>query len=100
MVTFKEISIDTNSRTVTVNGNEAILTPKEYELLLFFLINRNRVLTKDAIVEHLWSDHIEMAASIDFIYTHLNNLRKKIKQAGGTDHIRTIYGTGYKLSEE
>jgi DNA-binding response OmpR family regulator len=41
-----------------------------------------------------------MAASIDFIYTHLNNLRKKIKQAGGTDHIRTIYGTGYKLSEE
>jgi DNA-binding response OmpR family regulator len=99
MVTFKEISIDTNSRTVQVNGNEVILTPKEYDLLLFFLINRNRVLTKEAIVEHLWSDHIEMADTLDFIYTHLNNLRKKIKQAGGTDHIRTIYGTGYMFTE-
>jgi len=90
--------VDTNSRTVTVKEKEIILTPKEYDLLLFFLINRNRVLTRETIAEHLWSDQIEMAGSLDFIYTHLNNLRKKIKIAGGADYIKTIYGTGYKLS--
>jgi DNA-binding response OmpR family regulator len=90
--------VDTNSRTVTVKEKEIILTPKEYDLLLFFLINRNRVLTRETIAEHLWPDQTEMAGSLDFIYTHLNNLRKKIKIAGGADYIKTIYGTGYKLS--
>lgn len=98
VISFNEISVDTNSRTVTVKEKEIILTPKEYDLLLFFLINRNRVLTRETIAEHLWSDQIEMAGSLDFIYTHLNNLRKKIKIAGGADYIKTIYGTGYKLS--
>jgi DNA-binding response OmpR family regulator len=66
--------------------------------LLYFLINRNRVLTKEALAEHLWSDHIEMADNLDFIYTHLNNLRKKIKKAGGPGYIKTIYGMGYKFT--
>jgi DNA-binding response OmpR family regulator len=98
IITFKEISADTNARAVTVKGEEITLTPKEYDLLLFFLINRNRVLTKETIAEHLWADHIEMADTLDFIYTHLNNLRKKIRLAGGADYIQTIYGTGYKFS--
>jgi len=96
---FNEIIIDTDSKSVSVNHVEIILTRKEYDLLLFFLINKNRVLTKEAIAEHLWADNIELADNFDFIYTHLNNIRKKIKQAGGTDYIRTIYGMGYKFSE-
>jgi DNA-binding response OmpR family regulator len=99
IITFNEISINTDSKTLSINGKELALTKKEYDLLLFFLINKNRVLTKEAIAEHLWGDNIDMADSFDFIYTHLNNIRKKIKHAGGKDYIKTIYGMGYKLSQ-
>jgi two-component system OmpR family response regulator len=67
--------------------------------LLFFLINKNRILTKEAIAEHLWDDNIDLADNFDFIYTHLNNIRKKIRRAGGTDYIKTFYGMGYKFTE-
>jgi DNA-binding response OmpR family regulator len=100
IITFNDISINTGSKTLSINGNELALTKKEYDLLLFFLINKNRVLTKEAIAEHLWGDNIDIADSFDFIYTHLNNIRKKIKHAGGKDYIKTIYGMGYKLSQE
>jgi len=97
---YKEISIDTDSKSVTVNGKEIKTTKKEYDLLLFFFVNKNRVLTKEVIAEHLWDDNIDLADSYDFIYTHLNNIRKKIKSAGGNDYIKTIYGMGYKFSEQ
>lgn len=100
IVTFNEISIYTDSKKVLVNSQEIVLTQKEYEILLFFIINKNRVLTKDAIAEHLWVDSIELASNFDFIYTHLNNIRKKIKNAGGNDYIKTMYGMGYKFSEK
>jgi DNA-binding response OmpR family regulator len=99
IITFNEISVNTESKSVSVNGKELIFTRKEYDLLLFFLINRNRVLTKEAIAEHLWEDNIEMADNYDFIYTHLNNIRRKIRLAGGVDYIKTLYGMGYKLSQ-
>jgi DNA-binding response OmpR family regulator len=99
IITFNEMSVNTDSKTLSINGKELALTKKEYDLLLFFLINKNRVLTKEAIAEHLWGDNIDLADSFDFIYTHLNNIRKKIKQAGGKDYIKTIYGMGYKLSQ-
>jgi DNA-binding response OmpR family regulator len=100
VVSFNEISVNTDSKTVTIHDQEIFLTKKEYDLLLFFLINRNRVLTREAIAEHLWSDSADLADSFDFIYTHLNNIRKKIKTAGGTDYIRTLYGMGYKFSDQ
>jgi len=56
-------------------------------------------MTKEAIAEHLWDDNIDLADNFDFIYTHLNNLRRKIKSKGGTDYINTIYGMGYKFGE-
>jgi DNA-binding response OmpR family regulator len=96
---FNEISINTDSKSVAIKGKEIALTKKEYDLLLFFLINKNRILTKEAIAEHLWDDNIDLADNFDFIYTHLNNIRKKIRRAGGTDYIKTFYGMGYKFTE-
>jgi len=96
---FHEISIDTESKSVSIKGKNIILTKKEYDLLLFFIINKNRVLTKEAIAEHLWEDNIDLADNFDFIYTHLNNIRKKIKSAGGSDYIKTLYGMGYKFTD-
>jgi DNA-binding response OmpR family regulator len=98
ILTFNEISVDTESKSVTIKGNTIVLTKKEYDLLLFFLINKNRVLTKEAIAEHLWEDNIDMSDTFDFIYTHLNNLRRKIRSAGGADYIKTLYGMGYKFT--
>jgi DNA-binding response OmpR family regulator len=100
IITFNEIIVNAASRTVAVKGVELSLTRKEYDLLQFFITNKNRVLTKEALAEHLWEDNIDLADSFDFIYVHLNNIRRKIKQAGGTDYIKTIYGTGYKFSEK
>ncbi len=99
-ITFNEISVDTDSKAVSVKGNNIILTKKEYDLLLFFMINKNRVLTKEAIAEHLWEDNIDLSDNFDFIYTHLNNIRKKLKSAGGSDYIKTLYGMGYKFTDQ
>ncbi len=99
-VKFNEIEINTHNREVTVNDMAISLTKKEYELLLYFVINKNHLLTKEAIAEHLWNDNIDLADNFDFIYTHLNNLRKKIKHAGGNDYVKTIYGVGYKFTDQ
>lgn len=100
ILTFNEISVNTESRSVTIGGNEIELTKKEYDLLLFFIINKERVMTKEAISEHLWDDNIDLSDNFDFIYTHLNNIRRKIRLAGGTDYIKTLYGMGYKFSDK
>ncbi|MFP4620955.1 MAG: response regulator transcription factor [Bacteroidales bacterium] len=100
LLTMNELSIDLNAREVTVNNNLLKLTRKEYDLLLFFIYNKNRLLTKESIAEHLWGDHIDQADNFDFIYNHIKNLRRKISQAGGGDYIRSMYGMGYKLITE
>ena len=98
-VTFNEIVINPENGVVKVQNTELVLTRKEYDLLLFFVSNKNRLLTKSTIAEHLWGDNIDMADNFDFIYTHINNLRKKIMKAGGNDYVKTVYGMGYKFAE-
>lgn len=99
-IDFGDISINTTSQVVKVNSIEIELTQKEYQLLLFFISNENRVITKESIVEHLWGDDTAMFGSFDFIYSHIKNLRKKIVKAGGCDYLNTIYGVGYKFVKE
>ena len=98
-IIFNEIRIDTRARSVAINNNKIALTKKEFDLLLFFITNKNRVLSKEIIAEHLWGDHIDLADNLDFIYVHINNLRKKLTQEGAK-YIRTAYGSGYKFIEE
>ncbi|MCK9202926.1 MAG: response regulator transcription factor [Bacteroidales bacterium] len=95
---FNEIRILPENMEVFINGDSVILTKKEFDLLIFFLSNKDRVLTKESIAEHLWGDEMDLADSFDFIYTHIKNLRKKILEKGGQDYIRTVYGMGYKFS--
>ena len=99
ILSFNEISINVDSKEVNINSQPIIITKKEYDMLLYFIVNKNRVLTKEAIAEHLWNDNIDLADNFDFIYTHLNNIRKKIKAKGGNDYIKTIYGMGYKFTD-
>lgn len=90
-----ELTIDLDARQVRVKENLLELTRKEYDLLLFFVYNKDRLLTKETIAEHLWGDHIDQADNFDFIYNHIKNLRRKLSKAGGQDHIRSLYGMGY-----
>ncbi len=99
VIQFNEIEINPTSMAVTVNNKPIELTKKEYNLLLYFVTNKNKVLTKESIAEHLWGDDIEMADSFDFIYTHMGNLRKKIKKLGAPDYLKTMYGLGYKFTD-
>ena len=97
-IRFKEFEINTDAMQVKINGKELDLTKKEYALLLYFITNKNRVISKEAIAEHIWGDNINSADNFDFIYPHIKNLRKKIEQEGGTDYLETVYGVGYKFS--
>lgn len=99
IIEFNELKIDTKTYQVWVKGVEVILTKKELDLLLFFLSNKNRVLTKEAISENLWGDYADTLDSFEFIYTHIKNLRKKLIQHGSADYIRNVYGMGYKFTE-
>jgi len=99
-IVFNEIKIFPEQYAVKVNNNDLVLTKKEYALLIFFIANKYRVLKKTIIAEHLWGDNIDMADNFDFIYTHLSNLRKKIVDAGGLDYITSVYGVGYKFTDE
>lgn len=96
---FSEIEINLNSQTVSVNGTLLPLTRKEYDLLLYFITNKNRVLSQASIVEHLWRDDIELVDSYAFLYTHIRNLRKKLADAGCKGYLKSVYSIGYKWEE-
>lgn len=98
---FNELVIEFDNRRLFINDKEIVLTRKEFDLLLYFVMNENRVLSKEDIAEHLWGDNMSITAdSFDFIYNHIKNLRKKLVDNGSIDYIESIYGIGYKFSEK
>lgn len=96
---FNEITIDVQAKQVKVNQTQINLTRKEFDLLLYFVANKSKVISKSAAVEHIWGDNADMADSFDFIYTHIKNIRKKLLDAGCKDYFHSVYGIGYKFSE-
>lgn len=99
-LTFEMISISPENQQVIIDKEIVELTGKEYELLLFFISNKNRILSKSVIAEHLWGDSMDLADSHDFIYTHIKNLRKKLMEKGCPDYVKTRYGAGYIFTEK
>jgi len=96
-IILDKLVLDLLEKTVKGVKGSIDLTRKEYELLVYFIGNKNKVITKEAIVEHLWGGDIDLADNYDFIYTHVKNLRRKLMQAGCPDYIKGIYGMGYKF---
>lgn len=95
LIRYGAIVVDPQSHQVIVQNQRIELTEKEYQLLLFFLSNPNRLLTKSAIAEYVWGDHMDLMDSHDFLYTHIKNLRRKLMDAGCPDYLKTRYGAGY-----
>lgn len=91
-----ELRIDIPGKTVMVNNKQVNLTRKEFDLLLYFISNKNKVISKAALAEHLSGDIADMFDNYDFVYVHIKNLKKKLAEAGGGNYLKTLYGTGYK----
>ena len=100
IIQFQEIKLDPEALRVTVNDKAVELTDKEYQLLEYFVANQRRVLTKAAIAQHIWGDEYDQVNSYDFIYTHIKNLRRKLMDKGSADYVKSIYGMGYKFSDQ
>jgi DNA-binding response OmpR family regulator len=98
LLVFNEISIDLQAKTVSVNDKPLKFTRKEFALLIYFIANKGKVVSKNAIAEHLWGDGIDLADNFDFIYSHIKNIRKKLVEAGANDYIQAAYGMGYKFA--
>ena len=97
-IKLNEILIIPEERLVKVNEESVELTKKEYEILIYFSSNKDRVLTKENITEHIWGDDANSFDNFDFVYTHIKNLRKKLVDKGSRDYIKSIYGIGYRFS--
>jgi DNA-binding response OmpR family regulator len=100
VIEYNAVKIDIMAKQAYVQNKAINLTKIEYELLLYFMYNINRMLTKESIVEHLWEDKIDQADSFNFIYNHIKNLRKKIQDECNANYIQSMYGMGYKFSME
>lgn len=96
-LTIDKITILPESKKVLIDGETLQLTRKEFDLLMFFISNPGRVLTKESIAEHLWGDFADAADSFDFVYSHIKNLRRKLMEKTKTDYFHNVYGTGYQF---
>lgn len=99
-IVFHELTVDPGARSVAVQNVPLDLTPKEYDLLLYFLANQHRVLRRDSIAEHLLGDHADQLDDFNFIYSHIKNLRKKLQERGCGDYLQAVYGIGYKFTDK
>lgn len=98
-IAFNELEVAPGQLLVKVNGQPVDLTKKEFDLLMYFIANKNRVLTKTGIGEHMSKDFIDYGFTDDLIYSHIKNLRKKLLKAGCGDYIKNVYGVGYKFTD-
>ncbi|UJH92626.1 response regulator transcription factor [Antarcticibacterium sp. 1MA-6-2] len=99
-IEIENVSIDPRQRTLHINGKEVILNRKEFDIFLYLCVNRNRLIRKSALAEHVWGDHIDQSDDYSFIYAQIKNLRKKLIDNGAELELKAIYGIGYKIITE
>jgi len=99
-IVLGNVVIGLDSKSVRVEQHFLTLTRKEYEMLLFFVSNKNRVISKTSLAEHIWGDHIDQVDSYDFLYSQIKNLRKKLKEFDSVFNMQAVYGLGYKFSSQ
>ena len=97
LISYKNIVLNPDDRRVFINEIEVNLNRKEYDLFYYFMLRPERVFQKTTLAENVWGDHIEMADNLDFIYSQIKNLRKKLKEANAEADLQAVYGVGYKL---
>jgi two-component system, OmpR family, response regulator ArlR len=97
LLTLGNLQIDPDKHQVTIQEKELVLNRKEFDILLYLATNKDRLVSKTALAEHVWGDYIDEADNFEFIYSQIKNLRKKLKDNQAEIEIQAIYGIGYKL---
>lgn len=97
IITYKNIAVNTTDRSIQINNTPVSLNRKEFDLLYYFIIRPTKLIQKNSLAESIWGDHIDQADSLDFIYSQIKNLRKKLKDNHADIDIQAVYGIGYKL---
>lgn len=97
-ISWNNLKLSPEERTVLVDGTHLVLNRKEFDLLYYFIINPNRLINKTALAESVWGDYMDQADNLDFVYSQIKNLRKKLKDANAEADIQAVYGMGYKMS--
>jgi DNA-binding response OmpR family regulator len=92
------LQVDLQSRIVLYAGQPVSLSKYEYNLLLLLMINKNRIVSKQAIADHIKAGNPEEYQSPDFVYSHVKNLKKKLKEKGCKEAIHSVYAIGYKIT--
>ncbi len=96
----EELTLDTRTREVRHRGQAIALTAREFAILEFLLYNKNRVVSRLSIAEHVWGDHFDPFTMTNFVDVHIKNLRKKIGDLPEHRLIRTVRGIGYTIRDE
>ncbi|GLI32779.1 DNA-binding response regulator [Desulforhabdus amnigena] len=96
---FGELALDTVNRKVTMGGKPVELTPREFSILEFLLHNKDRVVTRFSLAEHVWGDDFDPFSMSNFMDVHMKNLRHKIGDTGNARIIRTVRGVGYIIGD-
>ena len=97
LLQFENLKIDIDERLAFIDSQQVIFNRKELDILIFFMMNKNRIIRKSAIAENIWGDYIDQADDFDFIYSQIKNLRKKLREHQANVEIQAVYGMGYKL---
>ena len=95
-----EFSIDLQKRVVSKEDNEIDLTRKEFDLLSYMLLHKNRVLTRIQLSEHIWGSFVDDDYDSNYIDVHIKNIRKKLGAHGQVDWLETVRGVGYKIKKQ
>lgn len=95
-----DFTIDNSSRKVTFKGNDVDLTKKEYDLLQYLVLNRNKVLTRQQLYEHIWGNILDDQYDSNFIDVHIKNVRKKLNIYAPTPWLETVRGIGYRIASD
>ena len=96
-ITLNELTLFPEEMKVLVHNKVVDLTSKEFSLLLYFISNQNRVLSKTILGEFMSSNYDDYGFSDDLVYTHIKNLKKKLASSDCVEYIKNVYGIGYKF---
>ncbi len=94
------LEVNFQEHSVLVGERQVMLNRKEFDILAYFIENKNRLVSKSSIAARVWGDHTDDSDNFEFIYSQIKNLRKKLKEHGAEVEIRAVYGIGYKLETE
>ena len=99
-IELSNVILDLDQRQFLVDGASIMLNRKEFDILHYFLLNKNRLITKTGLAEHVWGDSSDQSDNLDFVYYQIKNLRKKLQESNAAIEIESVYGIGYKLIEK